>query len=134
MVDRLTITGQDADARFWIGALDIFCFPSMDEGLPNVVMEAAAAGVPVVAWRTPFLEELLVDGRSAVLVAPGNMRDMASAVEGLIQDAGRRQRIGWGGRREILANFSVTRYVDGITRAYEELLADGRPSVRLGMS
>jgi len=121
--DRVTFTGQDADARLWMCALDIFCFLSLDEGLPNAVMEAAAAGVPVVGWRTPFLEELLEDGRSAVLVPPRDMNLLQEAVVTLIHEPRTRDRLGRSGRSYILANFSVGRLVEGITKTYEELLA-----------
>lgn len=121
---RVTFTGQDADARLWMSALDIFCFLSLDEGQPNAVMEAAAAGVPVVAWRTPFLEELLDDGRSAVLVPAGDLHALDQALGTLIHEPGTRDRVGRGGRSYVLANFSVGRFVQGITKTYEELLAN----------
>jgi len=123
--DRVTFTGQDADARLWMSALDIFCFLSLDEGLPNAVMEAAAAGVPVVAWRTPFLEELLDEGRSAVLVPPTNLEALEQALGTLIREPGTRDRLGRSGRSYVLANFSIGRFVQGITKTYEELLANG---------
>jgi L-malate glycosyltransferase len=123
--DRVTFTGQDADARLWMSALDVFCFLSLDEGLPNAVMEAAAAGVPVVGWRTPFLEELLEDGRSAVLVPPRDMQSLLEAVVTLIHEPRTRDRLGRSGRSDILENFSVGRLVEGMTNTYEELLAGG---------
>lgn len=122
--DRVTFTGQDADARLWMSALDIFCFLSLDEGQPNAVMEAAAAGVPVVAWRTPFLEELLDDGRSAVLVPAGDLEALGEALRTLIHEPGTRDRVGRVGRSYVLANFSVGRLVAGITTTYDELLAN----------
>jgi glycosyltransferase involved in cell wall biosynthesis len=121
--DRVTFTGEDADARFWMSALDIFCFLSLDEGQPNAVMEAAAAGVPIVGWRTPFLEELSDGGKSAVLVPARDLSALNEALETLVREPGTRERLGRGGRSYILANFSVRRLVQGITSTYEELLA-----------
>jgi glycosyltransferase involved in cell wall biosynthesis len=123
IADRVTFTGQDADARVWMSALDIFCFLSLDEGQPNAVMEAAAAGVPIVAWRTPFLEELSDGGRAAALVPPRDLKALDEALETLIREPVTRERLGLGGRSYILANFSVRRFVQGITSTYEELLA-----------
>jgi len=123
IADRVTFTGEDADARLWMSALDIFCFLSLDEGQPNAVMEAAAAGVAVVAWRTPFLEELSDGGRSALLVPARDLAALDEALETLIREPGTRESLGKGGRSYILANFSVNRFVQGITRTYEELLA-----------
>jgi len=124
LADRVTFTGQDADARVWMGALDIFCFLSLDEGLPNAVMEAAAAGVPVVAWKTPFLEELLEDGRSASLVPARDFAALDRALGTLIHEPVTRDRLGRGGRADVLSKFSVSLFVQGITRTYEELLAN----------
>jgi glycosyltransferase involved in cell wall biosynthesis len=121
--DRVTFTGEVAEARLWMSALDIFCFLSEDEGLPNAVMEAAAAGVPVVAWRTPFLEELLDEGRSAVLVAPGNLQALEEALVSLIHDPAARDRLGRRGRSHVLGNFGVRRFVEAMTSAYETVLA-----------
>ena len=121
VVDRVTFTGEDARARLWMSALDLFCFPSMDEGLPNAVMEAAAAGVPVAGWRTPFLEEVL-DG-SAALAEPGDMDGLERTVIGLLRDREARRELGRNGRRHVLDSFSVSRFVQGLTGAYEELLS-----------
>ncbi len=121
--DRVTFTGEVAEARLWMSALDIFYFLSEDEGLPNVVMEAAAAGVPVVAWRTPFLEELLDGGRSAALVAPGNLQALEEALASLIHDPAARDRLGRSGRSHVLGNFGVRRFVEGMTNTYETVLA-----------
>ncbi|HYK43221.1 MAG TPA: glycosyltransferase [Thermoanaerobaculia bacterium] len=122
VADRVTFTGEDAGARLWIGALDIFCFLSEDEGLPNAVMEAAAAGVPVVAWRTSFLEELLENGRSAILVPAGDLGALDAALRTLIHEPHTRHELGRVGRTHVLENFSVGRFVQGITSTYEELL------------
>jgi glycosyltransferase involved in cell wall biosynthesis len=120
--DRITFTGADAEARFWMKAFDVFCFTSMDEGLPNVVMEAAAAGVPVLAWRTEFLRELLGDGQSAVLVEPGNVRAFRESLHALIENREYRRCLGEAARREVLTNFGVPKFVRRLSAVYEELL------------
>ena len=121
--DRVVFTGEDADARLWMSAFDIFCFPSEDEGLPNAVMEAAAAGVPIVGWRSPFLEEILEDGRSAVLVERGDVQALQGAITALIRDPERRNRLGLSGRSRVLNTFSVRRLVDGMTLTYERMFS-----------
>ncbi len=121
MADRTTFTGAEPDVRETLGALDLFCFPSADEGLPNAVMEAAAAGVPVLAWRTPFLEELLgADG--ALLAESGDFARWEGDVLSLLRNAERRRAAGEAGRRLVLERFSVPRFVTGLTAAYDELL------------
>jgi glycosyltransferase involved in cell wall biosynthesis len=126
MADRTTFTGAEPDVRETIGALDLFCFPSADEGLPNAVMEAAAAGVPVVAWRTPFLEELLGE-EGALLAEPGDLARWESDARELLRDGERRRGAGEAARRRVLERFSVGRFVSGLTAAYDELL-EGAPS------
>lgn len=126
--DRVTFTGADAEARFWIKAVDVFCFTSIDEGLPNVVMEAAAAGVPVLAWRTDFLRELLGDGQSALLVEPGNVRAFRQDLYKLIENREYRLRLGEVAQKEVLVNFGVPTFVRSLSAVYEELLGTKRNS------
>jgi len=120
--DRVVVTGSDPEARRWLSAFDLFCFPSMDEGLPNAVMEAAVAGVPVVGWRTDFLEELLgADG--AALVPTGDSRALTEAIGSLIARPIERARLAREGRGRMLTHFGVPRLVEGLTSVYETLLS-----------
>lgn len=123
--ERVTFTGEEADSRFWLSALDVFCFPSVDEGMPNVVMEAAVAGVPVVGWASPFLEELLDEGRTAVLVEPGDHAALETALRALLRAPARRQQLGEAARRHVLERFGIPPFVEGLTRVYENLLKCG---------
>jgi glycosyltransferase involved in cell wall biosynthesis len=123
--ERVTFTGEDAEARFWIKAVDVFCFTSLDEGLPNVVMEAAAAGVPVLAWRTDFLQELLGDGPSAMLVEPLDREALQEGLHLLIQSRERRLRLGEAARSEVLGKFGVSAFVRRLSAVYDELLGTG---------
>ena len=123
---RVTFTGEQADSRFWLSALDVFCFPSVDEGMPNAVMEAAVAGVPVVGWASPFLRELLDDGRAGVLVESGDPAALERELRALLRAPARRQQLAQTSRRHVLERFGIPPFVEGLTRAYEELLAGGR--------
>lgn len=123
---RVTFTGEEPDSRFWLSALDVFCFPSMDEGMPNAVMEAAVAGVPVVGWASPFLRELLDDGRAGVLVEPGDHGALERELRALVRAPARRQQLAQTARRHVLERFGIPPFVEGLTGAYEELLAGGR--------
>lgn len=119
--DRVTFTGEDPTVRFWISALDVFCFPSEDEGLPNAVLEASAGAVAVAAWRTPFLEEAL--GGTAALADPGNLGKLEAAVIDLLRSASGRRELGEKARQHVLERFGLAQYVAGLTDVYEELLA-----------
>lgn len=120
--NSVTFTGVDPDVRNWLSAFDVFCFTSLDEGLPNVVMEAAAASVPVLAWRTPFLEELLQQDVSCSLVTPGDVSAFESALTLLIQQGDLRRRLGDAARVQIMTQFGIDRFVKNMTSVYMDVL------------
>jgi glycosyltransferase involved in cell wall biosynthesis len=115
------------DAGKLLSALDIFCFASFDEGLPNVIMEAAAAGVPIVSWRLPFIEELLGDGKTGLLVEPaGNIINFKNMILHLIRSPQLRIEIGKAGHDHVLKKFSPGRFVQEMTDVYEALLTESK--------
>jgi len=112
-----------------LSALDIFCFTSLDEGLPNVVMEAAVAGVPVVAWHVPFVEELLGASSMVLLVEPKNLGDFKDGLLKLIRSSELRIKIGKAGRDHVLKNFTSLLFVQRMTDVYESLLGIQQTSI-----
>jgi glycosyltransferase involved in cell wall biosynthesis len=133
IAEYITFAGEVPGASAWLGALDIFCFTSLDEGLPNAVMEAAAAGVPVVAWRLPFVEELLNDGKMALLVEPEDINQFKDALLKLFLSPDLRIIMGQAGRDHILKEFNLDRYVQRMTSVYEHLLGI-QPAFPVGVS
>lgn len=117
--EAVTFAGPVPDARRWLSAFDVFCFASTSEGMPNAVMEAAVAGVPIVAWRTPAVMELLADGVSGRLVTPGDVPAMSAAVRSLIENPTCAAVLGAAARRVMLTEFSVSRFVARMTEAYD---------------
>jgi glycosyltransferase involved in cell wall biosynthesis len=79
----VTFTGAlpQAVVAQWIAASDMLCLPSHHEGTPNVVVEALAAGVPVVASRVGGIPALVRDGENGALIAPGEVEALADAIE-----------------------------------------------------
>lgn len=65
---------------FWMNACDALCLPSLNEGLPNVVLEALACGIPVVASRVGGVPEIVRDGVNGVLVPPGDAKALTAAL------------------------------------------------------
>lgn len=109
--DRTTFTGavsQD-EIRAWYGKADVFCLPSFAEGVPVVLMEAMACGIPVVTTRITGVPELVEDGVAGLLVAPGRADLLADAVAELAADPGRRARMGEAGRAAVTAGFDISR-------------------------
>src|SRR5207237_5435434 len=91
-------TVSETDLGAWYRAADAFAFPSVKEGFGLVVLEALAAGLPVVASDIPVFAEYLEDGRSALLVPPGDAGALAGALDRLAGDPRLRRRLAAGGR------------------------------------
>lgn len=98
-------TVPEAELGGWYAAADAFAFPSVKEGFGLVVLEALAAGLPVVATDIPVFAEYLTDGESALLVPPGDAHALAGALEGLARDPARRRRLADGGA-PVVARFT----------------------------
>lgn len=88
-------------------AADIFCLPSLAEGLPVVLMEAMAGGLPVVATRIAGVAELVEDGVSGAVIPPGRGDALADALAELAVDPARRARLGESGRRRVREQHDV---------------------------
>jgi glycosyltransferase involved in cell wall biosynthesis len=90
------------------------------------VVEAAAAGLPVVAARTPPLEEAVEDGVTGVLVPARAPEPLADAILGLLRDPRRRRALGAAGRRRATERFSLATAARRLEAFYRELLATRR--------
>src|SRR5262249_13386282 len=99
--DRVRLLGYRADARDLYEAMDVYALSSLSEGMPNVLLEAMAMGVPVVATRIAGVPHLVRDGENGLLVEPGNPDELAAALAHLLNDAGLRSRLENAGRRTI---------------------------------
>jgi glycosyltransferase involved in cell wall biosynthesis len=87
---QVILAGWRNDIPLILSALDIFVLTSLWEGLPVTVLEAMAAGVPVVATDTGGIREVIEDGKTGYLVAVRDMQSMKNRVEGLLRDAQKR--------------------------------------------
>jgi len=109
--------GERSDIPAVMAALDVMVLFSHSESLPNVVLEAMAAGVPVVASRVGGVPELVRHDETGLLVAPGDEDELAAAVTQLLTQPSVRARYGRRAREVARANFSL----EIITRQYEQL-------------
>ena len=128
MVDRLGLMDH---VRFFsivnktnemLSLLDIFVMPSRQEGLGLSIMEAQAAGVPVIASRVGGIPSLIKDGVTGILVEPENPVALAKAIIKLFEDKNRMSAIGKAGRVFIQRNYSADRMIDKTVKLYESLL------------
>jgi len=99
-------------------AADLFLMTSLWEGLPLVLLEAMAAGVPAVAYAIPGVSEVLVNGGSGLSVPAGDTREFADAVSVLAGDADRRRIFGRAAKARINLVFSFDSYIQNLVAAY----------------
>jgi len=97
--------GQD-HIRQHYAAADVFCLPSFAEGVPVVLMEAMATGLPVVSSRIMGIPELIEENRSGLLTRPGRSDLLASALQRLLVNPHLRERLGAAGRNKVIAEFT----------------------------
>jgi glycosyltransferase involved in cell wall biosynthesis len=102
-------------------AFDIFVMSSVTEGLGTSLLDAMAAGKPIVATRTGGIPEVVVDGETGILVPPRNHAAMADALVRLLQDEELAKRMGEAGRRRACTKFSAERMVQETLNVYLQL-------------
>jgi glycosyltransferase involved in cell wall biosynthesis len=115
--DSLRFHGHRADAVALLPAFDLFVQPSLSEGISLSVIEAMAAGVPVIATSIGGNREAVGDSEAGVLVPPADVGALASAIVALACDPQARARLADAGRRRVEMRFSV----DAMARAYDTL-------------
>lgn len=115
-------TGFRHDLAHWIGGLDLLVHPAEMEGLGVSLLQAAAAGVPVITSRAGGLPEAVLDGVTGLLCPPADVPALAAAIDRLAGDAALRHRYGEAGRARILAEFSIDRMVEGNLAIYHRVL------------
>ncbi len=118
--ERIRLLGYRPDALDLVAAADVFAFPSLMEGLGTAVLEAMAAGVPVVAFDIPPVREITDDGRVAVLVPVGDGDALAEAILHLLADDVERTRLVRAARDHVTSTFAI----DGIARRVQAYLEE----------
>jgi len=120
---RVTLLGGRDDVPDLLAAADLVCAPSREEGLGLSVIEAMAAGRPVVASRVGGLPEVVEDGVSGVLVAPRDPKPLTDAVTALLADPARAREMGEAGRERVRRLFSRDAMLAGTRAVYAQALA-----------
>lgn len=101
----------------------IVCLPSYREGLPKVLVEAAACGKPIVATDVPGCREIVEEGKNGILVPSKDVDGLALALNRLLSNTALRISMGREGREKVVSEFSIVRVVDKTLHIYETLLA-----------
>ena len=124
---RVILTGFRADVPSVLQGLDLFVMSSVTEGLGTSVLDAMAAGLPVVGTRAGGIPESVVDGQTGLLVPPGDAPALARAIADLLRNAAKRRAFGAAGRQRARAAFSAERMVDETAAVYAAV-AGARPA------
>lgn len=121
--DACLFAGFQPDALSYIGAMDIFVLASAQEGLPRTILEAMLLGKPVVASDVTGSRELVMNGETGRLFLSGDAAALADCLRELMHDADLRARMGAAGNMRVTQHFSIERYVQGVERELDEVIA-----------
>jgi len=122
--DSVLLPGFRNDLPRILPCLDLLVHPASMEGMGVILLQAGAAGIPVVATAVGGIPEVVVHGQTGLLVPPGDPLRLASAVASLLSDTQGRLSMGEAARERVRSEFSVDRMVEGNLSVYEELLSD----------
>jgi glycosyltransferase involved in cell wall biosynthesis len=111
-------------------ACDVVVLPSIYEGIPTVLVEAAASGRPVVSTRTRNVEDVVIDGHTGRLVPVGDPRAMAAALALVLADPVHAAQMGQAGREHVQARFSPQKVVLDLLAMWEATAGSSQPSGR----
>src|SRR5207248_6860235 len=106
--EALCWMGDRADVPRLLSGMDIFVWLSRGEGMPHVIAEAGAAGLPVIATPEPGVLEQVSHGVSGLIVPHEDPSQVAYAIEGLVADPGWRARLGCNLRRKVESEYAAT--------------------------
>lgn len=126
--DRVALLGTRYDVPAILARADAFCLPSLAEGLPNAVMEAMAARLPVVASAVGGVPEL-VDEENGFTVPPGQPEPLAARLLQILREPRRARALGERGRARIQRDYSLERLSEGHRALYEALTVRSRALV-----
>ena len=124
VADRVHVLGPRKDVPALMHAIDVFVMPSIWEGFGLVLLEAMAAGRPIVASRVATIPEVVADGESGLLVPAGDPLALATALAELAEQPALAVRMGEAGRERLRKQFSVEKMVGDTELLYRELLEE----------
>lgn len=124
---RIAFLGRRDDVRRLLAAADLMVLPSRMEGLSLALVEAHAAGVPCLVTRVGGNGEIVVHGRTGVIVPPEDPPALAGALARLIPDEDGRRAMGKEARRRYEAHFTVERMAEATCAVYREAVEGKRP-------
>ena len=123
IVNRFRFPGYVTDQAEIMSQIDMLVHPADNESFGRIVVEAMAAGLPVVGARGGGVSEIVKHGTTGLLADPDNARDLAACIEQLARDSLRRRAMGRAGRQRAESYYSMEACRDGVLRVYEQAMA-----------
>ena len=134
VADAILFLGHRDDVADLLAAADLFVLPSRFEGLPLAVLEAMAAGLPVVSTRVGGTDEVVLEGLTGRLVQPGDNHELAGAIVDIVSDPEKAAAMGAAGRRRFDAHFAAARMATETKELYGLGIAPGAAKGTMGMN
>jgi glycosyltransferase involved in cell wall biosynthesis len=119
-LERIKLLGRVDDPRELLWASDIFAMPSLKEGLGVAALEAMASNLPIIASDVGGLREVVEDGRTGIVVPPGNPEKIAAAIRRLAESEALRKQIGAAARVRVVENYSMEKMAARTLALYRE--------------
>lgn len=116
------LPGSRDDVNSLMSSMDIFVLPSRNEGISNTILEAMASGLPVVATRVGGNPELIVEGKTGILVPSESASEMTNALQVYVENEQKRQADGHAARQLIAERFRLEHMVDKYISVYDNML------------
>jgi glycosyltransferase involved in cell wall biosynthesis len=127
--NRIMFLGERTDIAELLAALDVFVLPSFSEGLSLTLIEACAAGRPMVATDVGGNREIVEHGINGLLVPSDNSEVLATAIFALLTDEGQAKRMGEAGRRRFEENFTLEKMVSTYQHLYNSCLCPSTSAI-----
>lgn len=118
MHEHIFLAGFIPNASRYLKAFDVFVLPSRKEGLPYVLLEAGAAGLPAIASAVGGIPEIVTDGKSGFLIAPGDSAGLEAKLTMLANSTALRASLGEALQRDVASRFSIERMVEETSALY----------------
>ena len=116
--NNFLLLGHIPDASQYLKAFDIFVLPSVKEGLPYVILEATACGVPIVATRVGGVPEIIEDNQNGLLAEPKNSQELAEKIAYLLQNQCIWHKLSETARTAIREKFSIEKMIQNTRKVY----------------
>jgi glycosyltransferase involved in cell wall biosynthesis len=128
IADAVIVFGpaMGAEKEAWLASSSCLCLPSYDEGLPMAMLEAMAAGLPVIVTRVGAVPEAVVDGEEGLLFSPGDVDMLSQHLRTLYDDPQLASRLAGAGRRRVEREFSLDASAHMLQQLYAEVIEDRR--------